>query len=83
MYVSQSTLLLLAFVVVMICDLFSYSRFTRAVRLSNRQRTDTTIFSVVVRRALAAVTREGDLFKECFQFRGSLLLAHGHSDTTH
>jgi hypothetical protein len=43
-HVSQSPWLFLAFVVVLICDLFSYSSFTRTVCLSDGQGTY-TIFS--------------------------------------
>jgi hypothetical protein len=43
-HVSQSPWLFLAFVVVLICDLFSYSSFTRTVCLSDGQRTYTMSF---------------------------------------
>jgi hypothetical protein len=43
-HVSQSPWLFLAFVVVLICDLFSYSSFTRTVCLSDGQGTYTMSF---------------------------------------
>jgi hypothetical protein len=65
-HVSQYPLLFLSFVVMLICDLFIYSCFTRAVRQSVGRPTSTTIFFVHLRRALAVATREGDFFKVCF-----------------
>ena len=48
-HVSQSPLLFLSFVIVMICDLFSYSSFTCILRLSDGRRTYTMSFSVQLR----------------------------------